>query len=179
MLFLVKKNFPELDVRVGDVRKLKFNDDYFDGYFSLGVIEHFYDGYDKIAKEMSRVIKNEGYLFLTFPHMSLLRKIKAKLGLYPLWDKKIVTQNFYQFALDEKGVIEKMKNYDFKLVEKHFLDGTGGLMRESKLLEQLLKRMIESNNFFNKLTVILLNFILKIFSSHVILLILKKERKRC
>ena len=75
--------FPELDVRLGDVRHLDFDDAAFAGYWSIGVIEHFWDGYGPIVQEMSRVVRTGGYLFLTFPYMSPVRRLKARLGLYP------------------------------------------------------------------------------------------------
>jgi len=57
---LINKKIPEIDVRLGDVRKLDFEDNSFDGYWSLGVIEHFYNGYDDIANEIYRVLKLGG-----------------------------------------------------------------------------------------------------------------------
>ena len=73
----VNQAVPELKITTGDVRKLDFDDHFFDGYWSLGVIEHFVDGYDAILSEMNRVIKEGGYLFLTVPSMSIIRKIHA------------------------------------------------------------------------------------------------------
>ena len=52
----IKLHWPQLDVSYGDVRALEFEDDSFDGYWSLGVIEHFPDGYEDIGQEMTRVI---------------------------------------------------------------------------------------------------------------------------
>ena len=60
----VTQHYPELDVRVGDVRALPFSDCFFDGYWSLGVIEHFWNGYSEIASEIHRVLKPGGYLFV-------------------------------------------------------------------------------------------------------------------
>ena len=95
---------PELDIVLGDVRKIPFPDKFFSGYLSLGVIEHFWEGYEALASEMFRVIKDKGYLFLTFPYMSPLRIIKGKLGLYKLW-QNTSTKNFHQFALNSRSVI--------------------------------------------------------------------------
>ena len=78
----IKKIYPDLKIKKDDVRKLSFESKSFDGYWSLGVVEHFWDGYDDILNEMSRVIKNEGFLFITFPHISKLRRLKSFLGLY-------------------------------------------------------------------------------------------------
>lgn len=40
-----KKLFPELDVRAGDISNLQFPDNYFTVYWSIGVIEHLWQGY--------------------------------------------------------------------------------------------------------------------------------------
>ena len=50
-------------------------------YNMTQTIEHFIDGYDAILSEMYRVIKEGGYLFLTVPSMSIIRKVKAALGM--------------------------------------------------------------------------------------------------
>ena len=60
----VKKEFPDLNISVQDVRKLNFPSNFFDGYWSLGVIEHFWNGYEEILREAGRVIKPGGYYFL-------------------------------------------------------------------------------------------------------------------
>jgi len=36
---------------------LKFPNNFFDGYWTLGVIEHFWEGYNQIIEEAKRVIK--------------------------------------------------------------------------------------------------------------------------
>jgi len=165
---LIKNTFPELDIRLGDVRNLKFKNDSFDGYWSLGVIEHFYKDYEKILDEMSRVVKKRGYVFITFPHMSLLRRVKARLALYPEWiEKKENINCFYQFALDEKEVIKNFKKQGFKIVERHYLDGYGGAERELPLLKNLNKR----RNILARILVFLIKSLSSRFCSHIILLI--------
>ena len=44
----------------------------------LGVIEHFYDGYEDVLDEIYRVIKDRGYLFLVFL-ICLFRKLKGSI----------------------------------------------------------------------------------------------------
>ena len=44
-----------------DLDDLPVEDESVDGYWSLGVIEHFYDGYGEILSEMHRVIKRDGF----------------------------------------------------------------------------------------------------------------------
>lgn len=65
----IKAVMPELKVATGDVRKLPFENNFFDGYWSLGVIEHFWEGFDDIAMEMNRVLKKDGYVFNISSHL--------------------------------------------------------------------------------------------------------------
>ena len=60
----VSENYPQLDIRQGDVRSLELESDSIDGYWSIGVIEHFYEGYSDISREMHRVLRSGGYVFL-------------------------------------------------------------------------------------------------------------------
>ena len=53
-----------LNWRYGDVRSLELESDSIDGYWSIGVIEHFYEGYSDISREMHRVLRSGGYVFL-------------------------------------------------------------------------------------------------------------------
>lgn len=77
----INEFLPNLDVRVGDIRKLDFTDNYFDAYYSGGVIEHFEDGIGPQLAEAHRVLKKGGYFFVTVPHMNLSRKCAA--AFYP------------------------------------------------------------------------------------------------
>lgn len=70
---------PELDVRVGDIRKLPFENESFDGYYSGGVIEHFEDGLRPQIAEAFRVLKHGGYFFVTVPYVNLTRRIASRL----------------------------------------------------------------------------------------------------
>ena len=81
----LNQHAPELNIRFGDVRELQYADGTFYGYWSLGLIEHLWDGYQNILDEMSRVVRDDGYLFVTFPYMSPLRLLKSKLKIYPKW----------------------------------------------------------------------------------------------
>lgn len=172
----IKTIFPELNVSIGDVRKLDFPNRYFDGYWSIGVIEHFFEGYKPIISEMERVIKPGGFLFITFPHLSILRKIKIKLGCYPLFDEKIIGQEtFYQFALDHCHVIEEIKEYNFTLVKKTPYSGTKGFKDEISFLKPLLQKIYDSHNIFLRIINYGLSVVLAGFSGHITLLVLRKK----
>jgi len=140
-----KEVLPELDVRVGDLTSLPFPDNYFVGYWSLGVIEHFWEGYQAILTEMQRVLVKGGYVFLSFPYLSPLRKIKMKLNLYMEIEKLTSKQRerFYQFALDEQTVINDFTTAGFKLLQKKPIDGLKGFKDEVIFLKPTLQRLYD------------------------------------
>lgn len=137
----VKDTMPELDVRVGDVRDLPFPDNYFTAYWSIGVIEHFWEGYYDILREMRRVLISGGYVFLTFPYMSPLRRLKAKLGLYKEFDGE--KESFYQFVLAPDTVIKDFEASGFKLIEKTPYAGIKGFKDEVSIFEPLLQKVFD------------------------------------
>lgn len=126
---LINKENPAIDVRHGDVRNLEFADSTFSGYWSLGVIEHFWDGYRDIAKEMHRVLKPGGILFLTFPFMNTYRK-KIAHERYPQISALNEPRGFYQFALDPSVVKEYFESIGFEIVHQHGFAVLNGLKDE-------------------------------------------------
>ncbi len=94
---MVKEVVPELDIRLGEVRNLELPDSSLDGYISAGVIEHFWEGHMEIAREMHRTLKVGGILFISFPYMSPLRRLKAALNSYPSIDSNLLNDQVDQF----------------------------------------------------------------------------------
>lgn len=168
--------FPELKLSLGDVRHLDFPDNTFDGYWSVGVIEHFPEGYTPIAQEMFRVLKPGGYLFLTFPYMSPLRKLKARLGMYPLFEKEnFDREHFYQFALNSKTVTEAFKQYGFTLVREKPYSGFKGLKDESGPLKPFFQRIYDNKSLLAKLISYSLTLLFAPVAAHTTVLILRKK----
>lgn len=171
----LNQKMPVLDIRFADVKKLPFADDFFIAYWSWGVIEHFYQGYEEILLEAKRVLKKDGYLFLVFPHMSFLRKLKAMMGKYDFW-KGAPTEKFYQFMLNQDLVIRDCKKAGFRLVEEAGFDGIKGAKNELSLLQKPLQKLYscKNNSFFIKALRKGLDISLAVFASHSSLLVLKK-----
>jgi SAM-dependent methyltransferase len=138
---LLNRIAPELDIRLGDLEKLELEDASVAGYWSIGVIEHFYNGYERVADEMTRVIRRNGYLFLTFPFMSPLRRAKTRTGSYPQFRHTTEPEGFYQFALDPAQVTTKFEQLGF---EKCFFTaqaGLKGLKDEVSVLRPVLQKL--------------------------------------
>jgi SAM-dependent methyltransferase len=174
---LVRQHAPELKIREGDVRHLPFADSFFHGYWSLGVIEHFYEGYGPIMREMARVLRRGGVLFLTFPHMSLLRKAKARLGMFPNQppvELDMSPNGFYQFALDAKIVMEDFKKAGFQVMERAVYAGLKGLKDEAGPLKPPLQRLYDSPGPVAGAARLLVEPLLRRWCGHSALLVLRK-----
>jgi len=171
----LKKNRPEVNPVLGDVHALKQPSGSFDGYWSLGVIEHFYDGYDKIVHEAHRVISNGGYFFLTFPYMSKFRRLKAKLGKYPKFTGEAADiEKFYQFALNKDSVIDVVRKAGFELSYEKSMGGLKGFKDEVKPLKSILQYIYDGQNIFLRIIRRVLEISLGRLFGHDILLVFKK-----
>lgn len=138
---VLRRVAPELDIRLGDVTRLPFGAGEIAGYWSLGLIEHYYSGYQPLALEMARVIRPGGYLFLSFPYMSTVRRFKAKLGLYPPFTVDGQPAGFYQFALDPTIVGQEFVKYGFRLRSQKSLSGLKGCKDEIAVLRRPLQAL--------------------------------------
>lgn len=174
------KTHPEIKIKYGNVEQLDFEDEYFAGYWSLGVIEHFWDGYQSIAKEMFRVIRPGGYLFLSFPYMNFFRKIKAQIGLYGSVSHHVDNKTFYQFALNMTRVIKDYQSLGFSLIKKYNKSVLFGLKDEIRCLESFIDFIAKhkGHNFLTKAGYYSidnsLNYLVGSFFGHTILLVFKK-----
>jgi SAM-dependent methyltransferase len=108
--------YPGVDVRQGDVRGLEFPDQFFDGYWSIGVIEHFWGGYDVILSEAARVLRPGGFLFLTAPWLSPYRQRLIRARSYRFEDFSAEPEPFYQFALGHSEVDQALARHGFRLL---------------------------------------------------------------
>ena len=171
----LQESAPELQIDLGDVRKLPYRADSFDGYWSLGVIEHFWDGYNEIASEMARVVRGGGYLFITFPYMSFLRKWKAKKKIFPVRKgEDNEPEGFYQFALNPDAVKNNLSNLGFVPVHERGLDGLKGLKDEVVLFNKQLQILYDSTSLSSRITKRLVNGLISGICGHSILMIFKK-----
>lgn len=169
-------HFPDLRVQQADVRSLPFADGFFDGYWSIGVIEHWFTGYEQCAREMARVLKPGGFLFLTFPQLSRLRRHKARRSVYPLFDPTTFNgQSFYQFMLDPQAVTEHFQRLGFRLVHRGNVDGLKGLKDEVLWLKPLLQRLYDNRRLPLQVLKVMLSAATAPWTGHSALLVLRKD----
>jgi SAM-dependent methyltransferase len=128
----LRASLPEADVRLGDVRALPLADASIRSYWSVGVIEHFPDGYDAVVQEASRVLMLGGHAFVSFPHMSAVRTVKVRAGSY----RSVQTLNgeleesFNQYCLRGAEVRSTFARYGLKLVHQVPYSAVMGLIED-------------------------------------------------
>lgn len=171
----INEIIPELDVRIGDVFNLEFADNAFDGYISVGVIEHFWEGYQPILQEMKRVLRSHGYLFISFPHLSFLRRLKIWLNIYPIKTKAEMDKQidvFYQFALSSPRFIADLEAMGFRYVESIPYAGFKGFKDEIEILRPILQKIYDGK--YAKFLWRYFDRVFTPFASHSILLVMQK-----
>jgi SAM-dependent methyltransferase len=173
----IRAAVPDLPVVGGDVRYLPFDDASFDGYWSLGVIEHFYNGYGRLLREMRRVLRPGGLLFLTFPSISPLRAALIRRGRYPAFaDTAKARAGFWQFALDSDVIAKDFSRAGFTLVHQSGRGGMIGVREEAGALSAAMEYVETHQSFppFRALYV-LGNLALSPFAYHIRFLVLRRE----
>jgi len=142
--------YPGLDIRAGDVRSLPFPADYFDGYWSIGVIEHFWSGYDPILAEAHRVLRPGRFLFLTAPWFSPYRRFKARKGGYPRNEFESEPESFYQFALGRREVSAQLSKHGFDLLSWRGLAPEISMQEDMESLRRPVEWLLGSRGSFPK-----------------------------
>jgi len=117
---------------------------------------------------MSRIIKPGGYLFLLFPYMSYIRKIKSKLKLYKEFNNEDIS-DFYQFALNIKYVINDFEEKGFRMIKKKRRGVLYGIKDENTSLSPIIDFLIKhrNKNVFTKTSYFALNSILSLIFAHI------------
>lgn len=64
-----------LQVEMGDILNIKYPDNYFDAYISMGVVEHFEQGPQAPLNEAYRLLKPGGLIFVSVPTVNVIRNI--------------------------------------------------------------------------------------------------------
>lgn len=166
---------PELNVVTGDVRALDFPDGFFDGYWSLGVIEHFLDGYELVLREMHRVTRKDGFVFLTVPDISSLRRLKVSLRGYAGLETVALDETcFYQYAFSKRCIVSDFAEHGFRLIEHRRLDGLKGIKDEVGILHRPLQRLYDSKSFVARAAKRVVDYAVREWANHICFYIFRK-----
>lgn len=126
---------PTWSLALAEVNQLPFPAGSFAAALLLGVIEHFPAGYTHTLQEMRRVIRPGGYLFLTAPFLSPLRRFKANRHFYPIVSHS--DPRFYQYALPLPPLLGHLQQAGFQLRRQLAYNPVQGLWEEVAWLQFL------------------------------------------
>lgn len=94
---------PRLKFHRADALKLDFPDESFDLTCSVSVVEHIYAKYIAAVRELSRVTKKGGFLYLTFPVSEVRTEEWLTYPMYPA-QEKTGKGFFFQYRFDKADV---------------------------------------------------------------------------
>jgi len=116
-----RKFKPDVAVELGDITDLKYPDNSFDAYVSLGVIEHFEHGPQKALAEAYRILKPGGLAFVTTPYLTLLRRLVSHpvRSLYFFWRKVKGKPNyFWEYRFTKKELRRFLEEAGFEIIHE-------------------------------------------------------------
>ena len=94
----------------GDIRHLPFESDSVDAFLSFGVIEHFPENPTGCLREMHRALVPGGYLFLTVPYNSWMRRLLAHPARRVYRQLKGGNREFFEYRFRESEILEFCRN---------------------------------------------------------------------
>lgn len=103
------KEHKNLIFRIEDATKLTFTDNTFDLVYSISVIEHIFIKYKEAIREMLRVTKVGGYVYLTFPVAATFKEEWSEGEVYEM-QHKVGGKTFFQYRFDEANVEDIIKD---------------------------------------------------------------------
>ena len=165
--------FPELALAVADIRRLPLGDQSIDGYWSLGVFEHFFDGMESQWREAHRAMKDGGMLFLTLPIMSPIRRAKAALGLYSSGHSNDRSR-FYQYVYRPEEILGVAAHSGFQLVRASYIDGIKGLKDEVPFVRPVLQNLYDSKNVLARICRRILDPLIRSTCGHMAFFVFRK-----
>jgi glycosyltransferase involved in cell wall biosynthesis len=114
-----KKHGLKSKLCVGDICKLPFIKNSFDGYISLGVVEHFENSKDveRVFKETYRVLKTGGYAYFSIPNPYAIH----------MWPEKIlrmlnINSGITHYLLTKNDLISFSKKENFEVIDSGYHD---------------------------------------------------------
>jgi SAM-dependent methyltransferase len=127
---------PDLPIRYGDVTALDVPDGHYHGYFSIGVVEHRYEGPEPFLTEAYRILDADGVALISVPYLNPIRALKARLGLYRGQPRDLP---FYQYAYSRQEISGYLEKAGFTIIGMTPYDSVKGIKDEIPGLGRLLR----------------------------------------
>ena len=118
---------PKLNLTVGDISSMPYDDGQFDAVLSVGVIEHDPNGPENMLQEMYRILKEDGLMILIVPVENVLRLLvhrplcAVRYSILNILGKKL---EFEEFRFSVKDIIKRAENSGLEIVEYSWVDLT-------------------------------------------------------
>jgi len=153
----IKKKYKDIKADVGNILNTNFEKDYFDTILAFGLYHNFkIDDVKKALLETKRILKKNGILCFSF---------RADNFQNYILDKKIKNSNklentkFHKLNLKEDELIELLKEFNFKILEKEYVINMPLLFHfkifrskaQKKFNEHIGRRDGYTLNFFGKI----------------------------
>ena len=129
---------PDVTFAHGDIRDTDFPDASFDAYFSWGTFEHFEIGLGPCFEEARRILKKNGYLFITVPFQNGRHTRRDRRALWH-WDESFDKQTgyrspmrFYQWRLTLPELHQAFEMHGFRFLQGRPIHKIVGLRRMLK-----------------------------------------------
>lgn len=170
---IIKKlnhKFPEIPFDQGDIRNLPYEDNSFDGYISLGVIEHFLTGQKLMLGEAARIIKPGGHIIVSVPALNKFRKSKIKKGKY-LSDSSMP---FFESCLSHEELKYLLNDVGFEPIDFKYLNPVMPFVQETNIRK--FYRLIEDTRYIRSIIDKTLNFLLPTnHYGHMIMVVARRK----
>lgn len=98
-----------LQVELGDILNIKYPDNHFGGYISMGVVEHFEEGPLPALKEAYRLLKPGGLIFVSVPTVNVIRKL-IRRPMRTFINSLFILKAFWKKSLS-KAILAAMANF--------------------------------------------------------------------
>jgi SAM-dependent methyltransferase len=128
--------FPDLPIREGDVTRLNVPDGFYQGYISLGVMEHRQQGPEPFLSEAYRVLAPGGVALISTPFLNPIRRLKKTLGLYK---GSSIGLDFYQYLFSQQEFDQCLQSAGFELIAHHQYGGYKGVKDEIIILNRIFE----------------------------------------
>jgi SAM-dependent methyltransferase len=133
-----KSLYPELNLCVGDVRMHPFLDESFDGYISIGVVEHYEEGPEKILREAYRILKPHGIICISTPYANPLRQFLTSVFHH---HRHYPGDFFYQYLFTKRELLSYISLAKFKIRHIHYYGVISCLIKEFSFVKKLYERL--------------------------------------
>jgi len=135
---------PTLPIYEGDITSLRFPDDTFDAYLSLGVIEHFEDGPEKALLEAKRVLKSGCKLLISVPYLNFSKRlINLKNSLLKRNSCLNNESKFYQHIYKKDEFKRCLEETGFKIIAIYAYAADAGLQNRFPIIGKVKERFKE------------------------------------